>query len=51
MLYVRFLALVVILNDFYFWIIIDGVLMYTLVAACNGLLYRRKMGPRAAAPV
>ena len=31
-------------KDFYFWIILDGVLMYALVAACNGLLYRRVMG-------
>ena len=34
-------------KDFYFWIILDGVLMYALVAACNGLLYRRVMGPFA----
>jgi hypothetical protein len=31
-------------KDFYFWIILDGVLMYALVAAGNGLLYRRVMG-------
>ncbi len=34
-------------KDFYFWIILDGVLMYALVAACNGLLYRRVMVPFA----
>lgn len=34
-------------KDFYFWIILDGVLMYALVAAGNGLLYRRFMGPFA----
>jgi hypothetical protein len=54
MLVVRFLALVLILSvlshpkDFYFWIILDGVLMYALVAVCNGLLYRRIMGAHAA---
>ncbi len=36
-------------KDFYFWIILDGVLMYALVAVCNGLLYRRVMGTHAAA--
>lgn len=36
-------------KDFYFWIILDGVLVYALVALCNGLLYRRLMGPSAAA--
>jgi hypothetical protein len=36
-------------KDFYFWIILDGVLMYALVAVCNGLLYRRVMGAHAAA--
>ena len=38
-------------KDFYFWIVLDGVLMYTLVAACNGLLYRRVLGSQAAAPI
>lgn len=36
-------------KDFYFWIILDGVLMYALVAILNGLLYRRVVGPHAAA--
>ena len=38
-------------KDFYFWIILDGVLIYALVGACNGLLYRRVMGPFAAEAV
>lgn len=37
-------------KDFYFWIILDGVLMYALVGLCNGFLYRRVMGPFAATP-
>ena len=36
-------------KDFYFWIILDSVLIYAFVALCNGLLYRRVMGPYAAA--
>ena len=35
-------------KDFYFWIILDGVFMYALVAVGNGLLYRRVMGTHAA---
>lgn len=35
-------------KDFYFWIILDGLLMYALVAVCNGVLYRRIMGRHAA---
>lgn len=35
-------------KNFYFWIILDGILVYALVAACNGLLYRRVMGRYAA---
>jgi hypothetical protein len=34
-------------KDFYFWIILDGLLVYALVAAGNGLLYRRLMGDYA----
>ncbi len=35
-------------KDFYFWIILDGVLIYALVAILNGVLYRRIMGRHAA---
>ena len=34
-------------KDFYFWIVLDGLLMYALVATGNGLLYRQIMGPFA----
>ena len=36
-------------KDFYFWIIVDGLLVYGIVAICNGLIYRKVMGDRAAA--
>lgn len=35
-------------KDFYFWIVLDGLLIYALVALGNGLLYRRVMGSHAA---
>lgn len=35
-------------KDFYFWINLDGLLVYTFVAVCNGVLYRRIMGRHAA---
>lgn len=35
-------------KNFYFWIILDGILTFALVAACNGLLYRSVMGKHAA---
>ena len=35
-------------KNFYFWIILDGILIYALVAMCNGFLYRRMMGRYAA---
>ena len=34
-------------RDFYFWNILDGLLVYALVAVGNGLLYRRILGPFA----
>ena len=35
-------------RDFYVWNILDALLVFTLVAIGNGLLYRRIMGPFAA---
>lgn len=35
-------------KDFYFWIILDAVIVFAIVAACNGMLYRRIMGQFAA---
>ncbi len=35
-------------KTFYFWIILDGALIYALVAVCNGFLYRPIMGKHAA---
>lgn len=35
-------------RDFYFWSVFDALLVFALVAAGNGLLYRKIMGPRAA---
>lgn len=37
-------------RDFYAWMIADGLIAFAIVALANGLLYRRVMGPRAAAP-
>lgn len=34
-------------RDFYFWNVFDALLVFTLVAAGNGLLYRRLMGSHA----
>ena len=34
-------------RDFYLWNILDGLLIFALVAVGNGLLYRRMMGPYA----
>lgn len=36
-------------RDFYFWNILDGLLVFMLVAIGNGLLYRRILGPFARA--
>lgn len=35
-------------GDFYFWNVLDAVIVFTLVGIANGLLYRRVMGPYAA---
>ena len=35
-------------GDFYFWNVLDGLLVFALVGVANGLLYRRLMGPYAA---
>lgn len=37
-------------RDFYLWNILDGLLVFTLVAVGNGLLYRRTLGPFANTP-
>ena len=34
-------------REFYFWNVLDALLVFTLVAVGNGLLYRRLMGPYA----
>jgi len=36
-------------RDFYLWNILDAVIAFATVAVANGLLYRRVMGPSAAA--
>lgn len=36
-------------RDFYFWNVLDGLLVFALVGIANGLLYRRLMGSYAAA--
>ena len=38
-------------RDFYFWNIFDALLVYALVAAGNGLIYRRIMGDHASQPL
>lgn len=35
-------------KDFYLWNIADGVVVFTVVALVNGLIYRKVMGPGAA---
>jgi hypothetical protein len=35
-------------KDFYLWNIADALLVFAIVAICNGILYRRIMGPYAA---
>ena len=37
-------------RDFYFWNVFDALLVFTLVAVGNGLLYRRIMGDFASRP-